>query len=211
MTLPPAWSELQCLEGTLRVSGLDQPLLVTRSVGEGHLSFYPQSAPARIISGSSVELMLKKRSNFHDMHKPRRNGGRVYLSEHCIEGTYARSGYAAFTLADLLGKTIALTVDLSAATCGCATSFKLVPMRQNVNPGICAGDYYCDAASTCDVACAELVLFEANQHAFKTSISSAGDTGLGACLCPQRHTAHLTESHVSGRKWYWRQVERIQF
>jgi hypothetical protein len=179
------WSDHQCLEGSLNVSGFAAPLIVTRNTGSGRFSLYPLAAPARVVGDNAVELKLNKRTNFHDMHKPIRNGARVYLSDLCVEGTYVRSGYASVTIQELLGKTISVTVDLSAARCGCAASFRLVPMRQNSRPGVCDGDYYCDAAATCDVACTEIVLFEANRHAFKVEVhdSSFGD-GLGASPCP---------------------------
>ena len=58
-------------------------------------------------------------------------------------------------------------------------------MVSNAEPGRCDGDYYCDAAASCGVSCAEITLFEANRHAFKVEVhdSSFGD-GLGASPCP---------------------------
>lgn len=44
---------------------------------------------------------------------------------------YVRSGYTSLTLQELFEKTVSVTVDLSAAKCGCAASFRLVPMVQN--------------------------------------------------------------------------------
>ena len=57
-------------------------------------------------------------------------------------------------------------------------------MVSNAEPGRCDGDYYCDAAASCGVSCAEITLFEANRHAFKAKVDdSAGGGGVGAC-CP---------------------------
>ena len=39
---------------------------------------------------------------------------------------YVRSGYTSLTLQELFAKTVSVTVDLSAAKCGCAASFRLV-------------------------------------------------------------------------------------
>ena len=98
---------------------------------------------------------------------------------------YVRSGYTSLTLQELFAKTVSVTVDLSAATCGCAASFRLVPMVTNSEPGRCDGDYYCDAAASCGVSCAEITLFEANRHAFKARVDdNAGGGGVGACMLP---------------------------
>ena len=83
-----AWSELQCLEGSLRVPGIAQPLTVTRNTGGGKLSYYPVAAPARVVGDHTIELKLGRRTNFHDNHKPIRNSGRVFLSDQCVEGRY---------------------------------------------------------------------------------------------------------------------------
>ena len=180
-----AWSELQCLEGSLRVPGIVQPLTVTRNTGGGRASFYPVAAPARVVGDHTIELKLNRRTNFHDNHKPIRNGGRVFMSDRCVEGRYARAGYTSMTLQELFDKTVSITVDLSAAKCGCAASFRLVPMAQNSEPGRCDGDYYCDAAATCGVSCAEITLFEANRHAFIAKVDdNAGGGGLGAYGLP---------------------------
>ena len=83
------WSEQQCLEGSLRVPGIAQPLTVTRNTGGGRASLYPVAAPARVVGDHTIELKLGRRTNFHDNHKPIRNGGRVFLSDECVEGRYA--------------------------------------------------------------------------------------------------------------------------
>ena len=83
-----AWSEQQCLEGSLRVPGIAQPLTVTRNTGGGRASLYPVAAPARVVGDHTIELKLGRRTNFHDNHKPIRNGGRVFLSDECVEGRY---------------------------------------------------------------------------------------------------------------------------
>ena len=57
-------------------------------------------------------------------------------------------------------------------------------MASNVEPGRCDGDYYCDAAASCGISCAEITLFEANRHAFKAKVDdNAGGGGVGA-FCP---------------------------
>ena len=179
------WSESQCLAGDLRVHGIDTPLVVVRNTGGGSSEcchYYPVAAPARVSAdGLAVDLQLLNRRNFHDMHKPLRNGARAYLADHCVESQYISSGYVSWQLERLLGSTISVTIDLSAAACGCAASFALAPMHWSSEPGVCDGDYYCNPSATCGVSCAELALFEANRHAFKTRAHSAmGPVGLGA-------------------------------
>lgn len=179
------WSENRCLDGGLVVRGeLDsrKTLAVVRNTGGGSsicCHYYPVAAPARVVGDRSIELRLLPRTNFHDMHKPIRNGARVFLADQCTELRYVREWYSGIGLAQLLGKTVSVTVDLSAAACGCAAAFTLVPMRQNSESGACDGDYYCDPTSTCGVSCAEIALFEANRHAFKVRVHNAvGPTGL---------------------------------
>ena len=84
-----AWSELRCLEGSLLVPGIAQPLTVTRNTGGGKLSYYPVASPARVVGDHTIELKLGRRTNFHDNHKPIRNGGRVFLSDQCVESRHA--------------------------------------------------------------------------------------------------------------------------
>ena len=56
-------------------------------------------------------------------------------------------------------------------------------MVSNAEPGRCDGDYYCDAAASCGVSCAEITLFEANRHAFKATVDdNAGGGGVGMCM-----------------------------
>ena len=58
-------------------------------------------------------------------------------------------------------------------------------MVSNAKPGRCDGDYYCDAAASCGVSCAEITLFEANRHAFKATVNdNAGGGGVGTCMLP---------------------------
>ena len=179
------WSENRCLDGGLVVRGEHQSrttLTAVRNTGGGSSTcchYYPVAAPARVVGDREIQLKLLSRTNFHDMHKPIRNGARVFLADQCTELRYVRSWYSGIGLAQLLGKTVSVTVDISAAACGCAASFTLVPMRQNSDAGTCDGDYYCDPKGTCGVTCAEIALFEANRHAFKVRVHSAiGPTGL---------------------------------
>ena len=54
-------------------------------------------------------------------------------------------------------------------------------MVSNAKPGRCDGDYYCDAAASCGVSCAEITLFEANRHAFHSVLHGQWDgNGVGA-------------------------------
>ena len=67
-------------------------------------------------------------------------------------------------------------------------------MHWSSEPGVCDGDYYCNPSASCGVSCAELALFEANRHAFKTRAHSAmGPVGLGA-----RARVEPTSGHQEG-------------
>ena len=96
----------------------------------------------------------------------------------CAEGDYTRTRYASVPL---LGRTLSLTVDISSAECGCNAAWYLVSMAQNTaSPGMCDGDFYCDASNVCGVRCAEIDLMEANKHAFHAVLHTAADgNGVG--------------------------------
>ena len=105
-------------------------------------------------------------------------GSRNYLADACIEGGYAPARYAAW---QLLGKSLAFDVDVSAAGCGCNAAVYLVGMAQGGHDaGTCGGDFYCDANFVCgaDSACTEIDLMEANAHAWHSTphlVAPAGD------------------------------------
>lgn len=116
-------------------------------------SMFPVAAPARV-HGPAFQLKLLPRENA--MLKSR-NGARIYLADPLAGSTPSAAacgrrtsevstgdagpshwGYAAWSL---LGKTLAFTVDLSGARCGCNAALYLVSMRSNAKPGTCGGDY----------------------------------------------------------------------
>ena len=83
----------------------------------------------------------------------------------------------------LVGATLSFTVDISQAGCGCNVAAYLVSMAQSTQPGICGGDYYCDANAVCDVRCDEIDLLEANTNAIHATAHHADDgDGNGAGL-----------------------------
>lgn len=136
----PPFSMAQCI-GDLAIEGFDAAHTLVRNTGGGTsacCSIHPRAAPARAMD-ATLELPLQARLG---SSQPSRNGARVYLAESCTEGSYAETRYAA---TKLLGKTLSVTVDLSAAECGCNAAWYVVSMAQNTVPGRCDGDYYCDA------------------------------------------------------------------
>jgi len=98
-------------------------------------------------------------------------GGRAYFAQFCTPGSYRHEDYMA---AQLLGKTLRYSVDLTGVGCGCNAALSLVAMRQNTNPSQCS-DYYCDASAVCGESCAEISLQEANQHAWHSTLHAADD------------------------------------
>ena len=180
---PATYSYSQCI-GDLAVSGgaawqnTGRPQLV-RNTGGGTsacCSMHRTAAGARI-EGHAFELALEPRDTAGAL--PSRNGARVYLADECVEGAYSRTRFAAVPL---LGRTLAFSVDLSSADCGCNAAFYLTSMRQNSDAGLCDGDFYCDAANVCGVRCVELDLMEANRRAFHSVLHTAWDQKVTAGL-----------------------------
>ena len=182
---PPstAWSLAQCV-GQLSTTGFgsgSDSLHLIRNLGAGTQSpccgHHWESAHARISdhAAGAFELRLLGVGSGTDANGRRsRRSARVYLGNECEEGRYDPAHYARVFL---LGKTLAYTVDLSAASCGCNAALYLVNLAQSTSPGWCRGDYYCDANSqwVCGNACAEIDVMEANLHAWHTVLHTAWD------------------------------------
>lgn len=169
-----AWSHDQCVgQVSVRHPSGPQQMWVVRNLGGGTSAcchMHPIAAAAKVDSTQQeIHLNLERRAG-HDS----RNGARVYLADHCTEGDYQPAHYSAL---QLLGRTISIDVDLSAAGCNCNVAWYLVPMRSNSDPGSCEGDYYCDANDVCGVRCDEVDLMEANTHAFHSAAHTLYDGG----------------------------------
>ncbi len=178
------WSKAQCVPGRLAISGASElsALSVVRNTGGGSSSccwHHPISAAARIV-GDGIELALeplvqpKQPSGGARSAPQSRNGARVYLAHGCVEGSY-NGTQPLYTRLQLVGKVLSFTADVSRATCGCNVAAYLVAMGSNRAPGVCDGDFYCDAMSVCGTPCAEVDLMEANAHAFHATAHTSGD------------------------------------
>ena len=141
-----AWSYDMCL-GKLRASG--------DAAGTSHYEITrTPGGPARV-SGNALQAGLLP---LDPASGPSRNGARLYLANRCTEGKPSKEAYAAIPL---LGRTLSVTVDLSAAQCGCNVAFYLSFLRESASPGTCNGDFYCDANEVCGLRCAEVDIMEA--------------------------------------------------
>ena len=103
--------------------------------------------------------------------------GRYYLATSC-NGPWPSS----YTAWQMIGRTLAFTVSLAAAGCGCNLAVYTGAMQQNQQIGECSGGqsglHYCDANNVCGVRCDELDLMEANNRAFH-SVAHRYDDGSG--------------------------------
>mmetsp|Transcript_183398 Transcript_183398/g.581696 ORF Transcript_183398/g.581696 Transcript_183398/m.581696 type:complete len:278 (+) Transcript_183398:489-1322(+) len=93
---------------------------------------------------------------------------RSYFGKHCnpAKTTYNRHDYVSI---DLLGKTFRYTTDISGVGCGCNAAVYLTSMEQNRRKSE-YGDFYCDAAKVGGIACGEIDLQEANEHAWLSTL-----------------------------------------
>mmetsp|Transcript_50037 Transcript_50037/g.126112 ORF Transcript_50037/g.126112 Transcript_50037/m.126112 type:complete len:445 (+) Transcript_50037:99-1433(+) len=109
--------------------------------------------------------------------------GRGYFGDSCSDN-YDSAGYLGLKL---LGQQLSYTVNLAGVGCGCNAALYLTPMQQNKDPSSC-GDYYCDAAKVCGVACAELDIQEANNRAWYSTLHTSTDPlGAGSGYGSRRH------------------------
>jgi hypothetical protein len=164
------FSRAQCV-GDMEADLLGGKAAIVRNTGGGtsHCCRKHPVAAGALIQGDLLQLPLEPR----EPGKSSRNGARVYVAELCKEGDYHATRFSAL---ELLGRTLSVTVNLSAASCGCNAAFYTVSMAQNTaSPGQCDGDYYCDANVVCGVRCAEIDLIEANQRAFHSTLHAEWD------------------------------------
>jgi hypothetical protein len=181
------YSYAQCI-GDLAVSGSLESRQLVRNTGGGSsdcCAIHPIAAGARTTQGHTFELALEPRDTASGL--PSRNGARVYLADSCVEGAYEQTRFAAVPL---LGSTLAFSVDLSNAECGCNAAFYVTAMRQNTDAGLCDGDFYCDAANVCGVRCVELDLMEANRKAFHSVLHTKWDQKVTGGLGKRRRDSN---------------------
>jgi len=163
-----------CL-GQMDVAGYGRVSLVKAGM---NTPSQPESAPAWV-------------SDCKVLHMPMTS--RTYFAQACdIDYTPELFGPKLYSNFMLLGKKFSYSVDLSMADCGCILAMYLVPMHANSNPGLCGGDYYCDANEVCGVSCAEIDIMEASKNVFRSTSHAATDRGgLGAGLGP----------NINGLRW----------
>lgn len=118
--------------------------------------------------------------------------GRAYFGAACTPAKAPFYNPLLYANMMFLGRVFSYTVDLSSADCGCIVALYLVSMGHNRQPGTCGGDFYCDAATVCGVACPEYDIMEANKHAFRTTAHAETDrnglaSGLGGQATGLKH------------------------
>jgi hypothetical protein len=147
------FSPFQPCPGTFQVPGLGEVALTN---AEWNIPGQ-RAGPVQLHSeGALVESNMKSRT---------------YFTHTCTPGEYRPENYMALRL---LGKTMRWTTNISGTGCGCNAAIYLTSMRWSQDASQCK-DYYCDAASVCGVACAEIDLQEANKYAWASTLHASGD------------------------------------
>eukprot|EP00056_Hartaetosiga_gracilis_P022355 m.29777 g.29777 ORF g.29777 m.29777 type:complete len:530 (+) comp9599_c0_seq1:237-1826(+) len=166
--------------------------------GLGALDCDASSVPNGVIAGALSVNINGVDETYYVMQSGGANGG-VTTSSKSISMTHGNRAYLtpvckdtivpeAFQGVQLLGGTLAFTVDISEVGCGCNAAFYGVEMpgrNSNGEPdaGSCS-DYYCDGFGSCGVYCEELDVMEANQFAFHSATHSCPtDDGIFYASC----------------------------
>jgi len=98
--------------------------------------------------------------------------GKAYFANGCATDSFDPAAYVGWKL---LGKRLRYHTHIRGAGCGCNAALYLVGMPQNAASAGRCNDYFCDAHSSCDVACAQIVLQDANQYAWSSSLHVSDD------------------------------------
>eukprot|EP00055_Hartaetosiga_balthica_P009432 m.37559 g.37559 ORF g.37559 m.37559 type:complete len:526 (-) comp6744_c0_seq1:255-1832(-) len=154
--------------------------------GPGALDCDASSLPNGVIAGSLQLAINGVDETYYVLQSNGVNGG-VTTTSNSISMTHGNRAYLTpvckdsfvpevFQGVNLLGGTLAFTIDISKIGCGCNAAFYGVEMpgRNKAGEpvlGTCS-DYYCDGFGSCGVYCEELDIMEANQFAFHSATHS---------------------------------------